>query len=498
MDYNDILNYFKQSDEQEKPKDLSLEQLYAKYNQGYSPEEADQAAKVLGDATISGPEAGPLKVQSAPEAQGLYDHPYNSGLLQHLRAQAGVSPEAEMQAPTRNPNEVAQDVTKSLAPQAVERGIAGIPSPKSSGINAAPLKFDATETQPKEDYLAQLRAAQEAGSGNQFGTGLIRAGTQIGGAIANTKPDYSGVESLEKNNQRPTQMFQEKLGTTQLQNKLHDEQEMNDPASPTSKMLRSFANKFGVSLPENVSGKHIKEVAPYIIQAYEAAENRKMRLELSKNAAEAKAEAAGEKKTAKSDTETTNRFDKMGKLITAEVTSGRSSFGQDAAGLRTIENAQALLHGNKDLNALDSRQVYEAARVLDRLLSGGTGSIKSSSKLTPETAKSWMNETLEKLTNQRRGAELGSFLKNMDETFSREKKVAEERVKRSQKKLLGNFKDLREKDQDKWNTIMTEHGLPSDPFAEPGIKVRSPKGDIKLIPKEQLDAALKAGGTLVE
>lgn len=500
MDYNDILNYFKQDDaekEAQKPKELSLPELYAKYNEGYSPEEADQAAKVLGgDVTMSGSGNGLLKVQSQPAPQGLYDSPYNSGLLQHLRAQAGVSPEAPMSAPTRNPEEISKEVSRSLNP-APERSIASVPSAPKADISA-PLQFSQSEQQPKEDYLAQLRAAQEAGGQNALGTSLIRAGTQIGGAIANIKPDYSGVESLEKGNQRPTQMFQEKLGTTQLKNKLNDEQEMNDPASPTSKMLRNFAAKFGMKLPENVSGKHIAQVAPMIVQAYEADENRKARIELSKNNAEAKSTAAGEKKTERADKETTTRFDKMGKLIDAEITSGRTSMGQDATGLRAIENAQALIHGTKDLNSLDNRQVYEAARVLDRVLSGGVGSTTSSGKLTPETAKSYFNGLIEKATNQRHGADLGSFMKNMDETFTREGNVARERVQKTQKKLLGSFKDLKDKDPEKWQTIMTQHGLPNDPFAEPGIKVRSPKGDIKLIPKEQLDAALKAGGTLVE
>jgi hypothetical protein len=44
---------------------------------------------------------------------------------------------------------------------------------------------------------------------------------------------------------------------------------------------------------------------------------------------------------------------------------------------------------------------------------------------------------------------------------------------------------------------MTQHGLPNDPFTET-VRVKSPTGQTKLIPKDQLDAAIKAGGTLVE
>ena len=61
--------------------------------------------------------------------------------------------------------------------------------------------------------------------------------------------------------------------------------------------------------------------------------------------------------------------------LIAEKASGRSAYGMAARTAQAIENAEALLSGEVDPNNLDSRQVYELSKVLDRILSQGNPSI---------------------------------------------------------------------------------------------------------------------------
>lgn len=166
------------------------------------------------------------------------------------------------------------------------------------------------------------------------------------------------------------------------------------------------------------------------------------------------------------DKQDTDRFDRMGKTITSEVASGRSTLGTAAKVKQSIENAEALIQGALDPNELDARQVYELAKVLDRVLSQGGTTVAGAEHLDIDTARKRLGKQIEFFTNKRQGAGAGDFVKNIAHTLEREKRLAQNQIRGAQKKLLASYGDLEKKNPEKWAAIMKEHGLDSEPAAE--------------------------------
>jgi len=124
----------------------------------------------------------------------------------------------------------------------------------------------------------------------------------------------------------------------------------------------------------------------------------------------------------------------------------------------------ALFEGTKDLNDLDTRQIYEAAKSLDRVLSQASGTVSGTSHLTPDTAREWVAKQKEKWTNQRTGAGAESFLKSMIDTFTREGNKANSQIYTAQGKLLGSYKDLA--NHPNMPFILQQHNIPQDYFLQ--------------------------------
>jgi hypothetical protein len=128
--------------------------------------------------------------------------------------------------------------------------------------------------------------------------------------------------------------------------------------------------------------------------------------------------------------------------------------------------SQALISGELDPNNLDNRQVTELAKVLDRILSGGSPTISGTEHLTPDTARMKIAKLLEYSTNERKGAQAGDFVKNIAHTLEREKAQANTQIQAAQKKLLGSYGDLKKKDPEKWDALMKAHNLDAIPSSE--------------------------------
>jgi hypothetical protein len=123
--------------------------------------------------------------------------------------------------------------------------------------------------QMKMDYATMLVDAQRAENQQSLLNNLLRAGTTIGAAIAGVKPDYSGVESLEKQAGRGVAQIKQLMETDKAERELDNEKKMADPNSDISKQLRSLLVKAGYPVAENVSAKQLKDMGinPYNILA---------------------------------------------------------------------------------------------------------------------------------------------------------------------------------------------------------------------------------------
>jgi hypothetical protein len=123
--------------------------------------------------------------------------------------------------------------------------------------------------QMKMDYATMLVDAQRTENQQSLLNNLLRAGTTIGAAIAGVKPDYSGVESLEKQAGRGVAQIKQLMETDKAERELDNEKKMADPNSDISKQLRSLLAKAGYPVAENVSAKQLKDMGinPYNLLA---------------------------------------------------------------------------------------------------------------------------------------------------------------------------------------------------------------------------------------
>ena len=114
--------------------------------------------------------------------------------------------------------------------------------------------------QMKMDYATMLVDAQRAENQQSLLNNLLRAGTTIGAAIAGVKPDYSGVESLEKQAGRGVAQIKQLMETDKAERDLDNERKMADPNSDVSKQLRGLLAKAGYPTGDKVSAKQLKDM----------------------------------------------------------------------------------------------------------------------------------------------------------------------------------------------------------------------------------------------
>jgi hypothetical protein len=114
--------------------------------------------------------------------------------------------------------------------------------------------------QMKMDYATMLVEAQRAENQQSLLNNLLRAGTTIGAAIAGVKPDYSGVESLEKQAGRGVAQIKQLMETDKAERELDNEKKMADPNSDVSKQLRGLLAKAGYPTGDKVSAKQLKDM----------------------------------------------------------------------------------------------------------------------------------------------------------------------------------------------------------------------------------------------
>lgn len=311
-----------------------------------------------------------------------------------------------------------------------------------------------------------------------------------------------GIAKIAPNNEQSNMMRQAASSPIQ-EYLLRNQEAANDPNSGLSKGLRAYMGKLGMDVSDGATANQLKQVMPYIFKDVEAKQAQKTRSEdLAEKLAERKEEAAyrnaslklqkeqmsdrrDEMRQDKLDKQDTDRLDKASKLVTAEVASGRSAFGQAARNYQSIQNAQAMLDGSVDPNQLDNRQVYELTRVMDRVLSQSGGTMGGAEHLTPDTARSRLSKLMEFVSNKRQGAQAGDFVKTFSSTLDRESGMAQKQMGQTQKSLLAPYKDLNDRHPDQMKAMLEQKGIPGDVFES--SKSSKSEGALPKTPVVQVD-----------
>ncbi len=151
---------------------------------------------------------------------------------------------------------------------------------------------DEEETPKKAVYnsKADLLNALKAASSNDARNSILEGAIGVGAALGRSQADYTGLDSLKKQGQKPLEAYQDiqnqKLNDQKIQEGM-DKQELgaveNDPNSEISKTVRDALGKLGLQVPENTSAKQLKDQGVDIsklMTAKESAESRKLQAQM--------------------------------------------------------------------------------------------------------------------------------------------------------------------------------------------------------------------------
>jgi hypothetical protein len=178
-------------------------------------------------------------------------------------------------------------------------------------------------------------------------------------------------------------------------------------------------------------------------------------------------------------------------------------------GLILDENGQL----KKDI---DKRQIQELAKGLDNLLSSGVSTVSGVHELVPVSAQGNLQSLQEYISGIPTGGAMDNFVKKLAETVQREKNIRHDQLVRAQVSGLGVAANLRKTNPDEYWATLGNHKLYKTDFDENGVyipkaapspppppppgmvHIMDPKGKIKVIPFDQKEAAVAAGGKVVQ
>jgi hypothetical protein len=150
--------------------------------------ELQKSPEVTQQKQIQANQVAPIEVEPIKQSQekSMGDAQKMLDQLKDSQIVAPVSPQMPVDKKEAQPKmEEAKPITEDDKQKVIEIGKKMSESPESI-------------TKEEIDYVKMLKSAQQDDSQSRFITGLLRAGTAIGAAIAGVKPDYTLVDSLEK------------------------------------------------------------------------------------------------------------------------------------------------------------------------------------------------------------------------------------------------------------------------------------------------------------
>lgn len=266
-----------------------------------------------------------------------------------------------------------------------------------------------------------------------------------------------------------------------------------DPNSDISQFYRDNLKKMGVNVGDNISAAQIEPKFANLQGAYEKDQDRQLKekvatmdlqakhedvqsqiqgkqqdraaqrefLQANKDQAAADREAAAQEKhdAALSDKDT-KRFDTLNKALTDEIQSGRSTVGRASTGILAANSVDTLIKQAEAQGGKASyQQLYEVARSLDSMIAKGASTNTGLEHIFPDSLKADMAKTQSYVNGKPVMFDVKDYMKLFKDTVDREKGVSNDAIKEYQNKALSSYKDLKKKDPEKWDEIMSSHGL---------------------------------------
>ena len=285
-----------------------------------------------------------------------------------------------------------------------------------------------------------------------------------------------GINTLDKSDRDaelnakldPLKVSNATLANQTAQLDFKNQEALSDPNSPESAQVRAFAKgKYpSLNVADTTSAAQLYKLVPMAEAAYKVDIQSQSRKDAAEASANARADAASDKADAKTKATADAGFKTLSTRIEADI--GRSgNFGKTTQTINAGKQALALYDqtgGNPS-----PQQMFELAKSVDALVSGGSGTtVNGTSHLVPESAMGDASKFANWLTNTPGGAGQQEFAKQLHETILREMQVAQDRKNEVTSRVVSANYGLRSADKDRFDTIVLSQGLNPDDFDEKG------------------------------
>lgn len=389
--------------------------------------------------------------------------------------------------------------------------------PKSDDVNSLKYK-DGLSAASLDSSLANARSTERMNNIIKASAGIASAGAGYKGGKADLDTINGNLDAItnEKKGEANDILTKRKAASDELGNikeqiqtkeLVQDDKDLRDPNSDVSKLYRDAFTRMGAKVSDNASAAQIQKAFPPIEKYFNAEENRKSRELTAQLAAQARHDAAKDKQDAKEELQTNNDFIKFNKALESGTASAKSVLGKAANLEFSANRIQTLIDQTKNKpGGATPQQIAELARNLDGMLSGGTGTISGTKELLPKTAQGQFANLEQYILSSPQGANMQDFVKQIEDTVQRERKVAQDQKASIQKRITSGFSHLENKDPSRYSKMLDENGLGANPAQNAAVlssgpdmvKVMNPEGKKGSIPRDKLEAALKAGYTEVK
>jgi hypothetical protein len=328
------------------------------------------------------------------------------------------------------------------------------PKPKATEASDKPME------EPKdtslEEAIARRNALQDKafvmdvfqnigeGVGKIAGETNMEAGPRSMAAKAFEKEAGQQVSDAETIRKAKTEQAEEDRAATKFNLELGDATKSRDPSSDVSQLLRSGLKKLypGVSssIPnfDNLTADNINKVYPMV---KDWAENQ-IRLDQARLLREARAEGIVDKEMAE---------------LHKELDPDQFRAGNFANNKKIYDRADRLMAmvKYKDPSELSEPQIFELARGLEGIISGGVGTITGAMHLMPKNLRTGIVGVQQWLSSKPEPAKLKEFATMLVDATVREQRAALTHIKDTQQKRLNSpkFRKLKEKRPEDYQSI---------------------------------------------
>lgn len=358
------------------------------------------------------------------------------------------------------------------------------------------------------EYLANKQAmaqAQGASNTNQLYANLARAGGTLSHAMSRslTPMDQSGYNALDASANQPVKNIQAQQASdldalkgqaTMLA--VTKEQAESDPNSPQSLAFRKSVEKLAPGIAaqygddwQNVTAADSDKIMKPI-ELKEQMDARKQTAMLSKQ------------------TQFGQNQDKSYTQMRHDLETFRGNQAAQQAAVK-VQNAQTALAmvQNKDPNTLTTSDLNLLADEMGKIATGGVPGEGQVKALVPNTYATKLADIQTFLGNKPTNAQAADFIQHNMSYLKDMTTVAQNTLDSYRSNIAKGYKN-RVKPED-YQEAMQDYGIngaqptqttqPTPAQQSPGfVKMKDPQGNVRNVPVSQRDAALAAGGTLVQ